>query len=118
MRTYRVLPETEQPKLVAGQPLALPDKPSIAVLPFQNMSGDPEQDYFADGVVEDVITLLSRSGWLFVIARNSSFAYKGTSPDIRRVGRELGVRYVLYPNSPRTRKIPLPSVAARILPSA
>jgi adenylate cyclase len=89
VRTYRVLPETEQPKLVAGQPLALPDKPSIAVLPFQNMSGDPEQDYFADGVVEDVITSLSRSGWLFVIARNSSFAYKGTSPDIRRVGREL-----------------------------
>jgi adenylate cyclase len=95
VRTYRVLPETEQPKLVAGQPLALPDKPSIAVLPFQNMSGDPEQDYFADGVVEDVITSLSRSGWLFVIARNSSFAYKGTSPDIRRVGRELGVRCVL-----------------------
>jgi adenylate cyclase len=75
--------------------LALPDKPSIAVLPFQNMSGDPEQEYFADGVVEDIITCLSRSGWLFVIARNSSFAYKGTSPDVRRVGRELGVRYVL-----------------------
>jgi adenylate cyclase len=75
--------------------LPLPDKPSIAVLPFQNMSGDPEQDYFADGVVEDIITSLSRSGWLFVIARNSSFAYKGTSPDVRRVGRELGVRYVL-----------------------
>jgi adenylate cyclase len=75
--------------------LALPDKPSIAVLPFANMSGDPEQEYFADGVVEDIITSLSRSGWLFVIARNSSFAYKGTSPDIRRVGRELGVRYVL-----------------------
>jgi adenylate cyclase len=65
------------------------------VLPFQNMSGDPEQEYFADGVVEDIITCLSRSGWLFVIARNSSFAYKGTSPDVRRVGRELGVRYVL-----------------------
>ena len=78
-----------------GQPLALPDKPSIAVLPFTNMSGDPEQEYFADGVVEDIITALSRIGWLFVIARNSSFAYKGTSPDIRRVGRELGVRYVL-----------------------
>jgi TolB-like protein len=75
--------------------LPLPDKPSIAVLPFQNMSGDPEQEYFADGMVEDIITSLSRSGWLFVIARNSSFAYKGTSPDIRRVGRELGVRYVL-----------------------
>jgi adenylate cyclase len=75
--------------------LPLPDKPSLAVLPFANMSGDPEQDYFADGVVEDIIISLSRSGWLFVIARNSSFAYKGTSPDIRKVGRELGVRYVL-----------------------
>jgi adenylate cyclase len=95
VRTYRVLPETEQPKLVAGQPLALPDKPSIAVLPFQNMSGDPEQEYFTDGVVEEITTALSRVGWLFVIARNSSFAYKGTSPDIRKVGRELGVRYVL-----------------------
>ncbi len=75
--------------------LALPDKPSLAVLPFQNMSGEAEQEYFADGVVEDIITALSRTGWLFVIARNSSFAYKGTSPDIRQVGRELGVRYVL-----------------------
>jgi TolB-like protein/class 3 adenylate cyclase len=77
------------------KPLALPDKPSIAVLPFQNMSGDPEQEYFADGVVEDVITALSRFKSLFVIARNSSFAYKGKSPDIRNVGRDLGVRYVL-----------------------
>lgn len=75
--------------------LALPDKPSIAVLPFQNMSGDAEQDYFCDGMVEDIITGLSRINWLFVIARNSSFAYKGKSPDIRQVGRELGVRYVL-----------------------
>jgi adenylate cyclase len=75
--------------------LALPDKPSIAVLPFQNMSGDPEQEYFTDGIVEDIITGLSRSKHLFVIARNSSFAYKGKSPDIRQVGRELGVRYVL-----------------------
>jgi TolB-like protein/class 3 adenylate cyclase/Tfp pilus assembly protein PilF len=75
--------------------LALPDKPSIAVLPFQNMSGDADQDYFADGMVEDIITGLSRINWLFVIARNSSFAYKGKSPDIRQVGRELGVRYVL-----------------------
>ena len=73
----------------------LPDKPSIAVLPFQNMSGDPEQDYFADGIVEDILTGLSRIKSLFVIARNSSFAYKGKSPDIRSVGRELGVRYVL-----------------------
>src|SRR5476651_872226 len=76
-------------------PLALPDKPSIAVLPFQNMSGDPEQEYFADGMVEDIITGLSRFKSLFVIARNSSFAYKGKAVDIRQVGRELGVRYVL-----------------------
>ena len=75
--------------------LALPDKPSIAVLPFQNMSGDPEQEYFADGMVEDIITGLSRIKWLFVIARNSSFTYKGNAVDIRQVGRELGVRYVL-----------------------
>ena len=75
--------------------LALPDKPSIAVLPFQHMSGDPEQEYFTDGMVEEIITGLSRMRWLFVIARNSSFAYKGKSPDIRQVGRELGVRYVL-----------------------
>jgi adenylate cyclase len=75
--------------------LALPDKPSIAVLPFQNISGDPEQEYFADGMVEEIITALSRFRQLFIIARNSSFAYKGKSPDIRQVGRELGVRYVL-----------------------
>ena len=75
--------------------LALPDKPSIAVLPFQNMSGDPEQEYFTDGITEDIITELSRFRSLFVIARNSSFSYKGKSPDIRQVGRELGVRYVL-----------------------
>jgi adenylate cyclase len=75
--------------------LPLPSKPSIAVLPFQNMSGDPEQDYFADGIVEDVTTGLSRIKWLFVIARNSSFVYKGKAVDVRRVGRELGVRYVL-----------------------
>ena len=75
--------------------LPLPDKPSIAVLPFQNMSGDPEQEYFADGMVEDIITGLSRIKALFVIARNSTFAYKGKSPDVRQVGRELGVRYVL-----------------------
>jgi adenylate cyclase len=75
--------------------LALPDKPSIAVLAFTNMSGDPRQDYFSDGITEDIITDLSRFSELFVIARNSSFQYKGKSPDIRRVGRELGVRYVL-----------------------
>jgi TolB-like protein/class 3 adenylate cyclase len=75
--------------------LALPDKPSIAVLPFQNMSGDPEQEYFADGMVEEIITALSRARWLFVIARNSSFTYKGRSVNVRQIGRELGVRYVL-----------------------
>ncbi len=75
--------------------LALPDKPSIAVLPFQNMSDDPKQEYFVDGMVEDIITGLSRIKWLFVIARNSSFVYKGKAVDIRQVGRELGVRYVL-----------------------
>src|SRR5499425_2020056 len=74
---------------------ALPDRPSIAVLPFQNMSGDPEQEYFADGVVEDIITALSRFSSLFVIARNSSFTYKGRAADIKQVGRDLGVRYVL-----------------------
>jgi TolB-like protein/class 3 adenylate cyclase len=78
-----------------AQGLPLPDKPSIAVLPFQNMSGDPEQDYFADGMVEDIITALSRFKLLFVIARNSSFTYKGKPVDIKQVGRELGVRYVL-----------------------
>ncbi|MGE5145521.1 MAG: tetratricopeptide repeat protein [Candidatus Eiseniibacteriota bacterium] len=80
---------------VPGPVLALPDRPSIAVLPFQNMSDDPEQDYFADGMVEEIITGLSRLKWLFVIARNSSFTYKGRAVDVRRVGRELGVRYVL-----------------------
>ncbi len=76
-------------------PLALPDKPSLAVLPFQNLSGDPEQEYFVNGIVEEIVTAISRLPWLFVIARNSSFAYKGKSPDLRQVGRELGVRYVL-----------------------
>ena len=75
--------------------LVLPDRPSIAVLPFQNMSGDAEQEYFADGIVEDIITALSRFKSLFVIARNSSFTYKGKAVDIKQVGRELGVRYVL-----------------------
>ena len=77
------------------KPLALPDRPSIAVLPFQNMSGDPEQDYFADGMVEDITTALSRFKSLFVIARNSSFTYRAKAVDIKQVGRELGVRYVL-----------------------
>ncbi|WP_394889393.1 adenylate/guanylate cyclase domain-containing protein [Mesorhizobium sp. AaZ16] len=82
-------------EVVADAPPQLPEKPSIAVLPFDNMSGDPEQGYFADGITEDIITDLSKVSGLFVIARNSSFAYKGKSPDVRKVSRELGVRYVL-----------------------
>jgi TolB-like protein/tetratricopeptide (TPR) repeat protein len=83
----RTAPTTSRP--------ALPDKPSIAVLPFQNLSGDPEQEYFADGMVEDITMALSRMPWLFVIARNSSFSYKGRAVNVKQVGRELGVRYVL-----------------------
>ena len=75
--------------------LTLPDRPSIAVLPFQNMSGDPEQEYFCDGMVDDIITGISRIKWLFVIARNSTFTYKGRAVDVKQVSRELGVRYVL-----------------------
>jgi TolB-like protein/class 3 adenylate cyclase/Tfp pilus assembly protein PilF len=86
---------TAAPAAAPQVPLPLPDKPSIAVLPFQNMSGDPEQDYFADGMVEDIITALSRFKSLFVIARNSSFTYKGKAGDIKQVGRELGVRYLV-----------------------
>jgi TolB-like protein/class 3 adenylate cyclase len=86
---------TEPDRQRAGTPPPLPEKPSIAVLPFQNLSGDPNQEYFADGVVEDIITALSRTRWLFVIARNSSFTYKGRAVDVKQVGRELGVRYVL-----------------------
>ena len=93
IRVYRV--QTEMPALPPAAALPLPDKPSIAVLPFQNISGDPEQEYFADGMVEEIITALSRIRWLFVIARNSSFTYKGQTIDVKRVGRELGVRYVL-----------------------
>jgi adenylate cyclase len=92
VRVYRI-PLAEMAR--AKAPLPLPDKPSIAVLPFTNMSGDPEQEYFADGMVEEIITALSRIHWLFVIARNSSFTYKGQSVDVKQVGRELGVRYVL-----------------------
>ncbi|MFB9267220.1 adenylate/guanylate cyclase domain-containing protein [Bradyrhizobium erythrophlei] len=80
---------------VLGGELALPDKPSIAVLPFSNISGDPEQEYFADGITEDIITALSHHRWFFVIARNSTFVYKGRAVDVKQVGRELGVRYVL-----------------------
>jgi adenylate cyclase len=93
VRTYRVLLDKGSQRSASALPL--PDKPSIAVLAFANMSGDPEQEYFADGMVEDIITGLSRISWLFVIARNSSFTYKGKSIDVKQVGRELGVRYVL-----------------------
>jgi TolB-like protein len=101
MRSWRVLLDGKTPSTSSERPssepalLPLPDKPSIAVLPFQNMSGDPEQEYFADGMVEDIITALSRFRSLFVIARNSSFTYKGKAADIKKVGQELGVRYVL-----------------------
>src|SRR3984893_15180441 len=95
VRVYRLAqlstPETPTPM----SPLPLPDKPSIAVLPFANMSGDPEQEYFADGVVEEITTAISWLPWLFVIARNSSFTYKGRAVDVKQVARELGVRYVL-----------------------
>jgi TolB-like protein/class 3 adenylate cyclase len=97
VHTYRVLLETAA-VASASRPVAalpLPDNPSIAVLPFLNMSGDPEQEYFVDGMVEEIITALSRIRWLFVIARNSTFIYKGQAIDVKRVGRELGVRYVL-----------------------
>jgi adenylate cyclase len=94
---YRVgsQPARPEPLPAPAPPLPLPDKPSIAVLPFANLSGDPEQEYFADGMVEEIITALSRIRWLFVIARNSSYTYKGQSVDVQRVGRELGVRYLL-----------------------
>jgi len=91
-------PATRAPEMTAEPrppELALPDRPLIAVLPFVNLSGDPEQEYFVDGMVEEIVTALSRIRWLFVIARNSSFTYKGQATDLRRVGRELGVRYVL-----------------------
>jgi len=95
VRVYRVRDADAAVKTAAPPMLSLPDKPSIAVLPFANMSGDPEQEYFADGMVEEIITALSRIRWLFVIARNSTFTYKGQAIDVKRVGRELGVRYVL-----------------------
>jgi TolB-like protein len=82
-------------KLSATMAPPLPDKPSIAVLPFENLSGDPEQEYFTDGMVEEIITALSRIRWLFVIARNSSFTYKGRAVDVKQIGKELGVLYVL-----------------------
>src|SRR5216683_4420386 len=95
VRVYRLaqLPTPASP--TAMSPLPLPEKPSIAVLPFANMSGDPEQEYFVDGMVEDITTAIARLPWLFVIARNSSFTYKGKAVDVKQVARELGVRYVL-----------------------
>ena len=95
VRVYRVRDTGTAAKSPASPALPLPDKPSIAVLPFANMSGDPEQEYFADGMVEEIITALSRIRWFFVIARNSSFTYKGRAIDVKQVARELGVRYVL-----------------------
>jgi len=95
VRAYRVRDTGTVAKSPSPSALPLPDKPSIAVLPFVNMSGDPEQEYFADGVVEEIITGLSRIKWLFVIAGNSTFTYKGQSIDVQQVGRELGVRYIL-----------------------
>jgi adenylate cyclase len=95
VRVYRVRDAGIAAKSQSTPTLPLPDRPSIAVLPFANMSGDPEQEYFADGMVEEIITALSRIRWLFVIARNSSFTYKGQAVDVKQVGQELGVRYVL-----------------------
>src|SRR5499427_4769624 len=96
VRIYGVaLGASSRATLAAAAPLPLPDKPSLAVLPFQNLSGDPEQEYFSDGMVEEITTAIARLPWLFVIARNSSFTYKGRPVDVKRVARELGVRYVL-----------------------
>ena len=98
IRIYRVIMETNISEKFPREEhaaLPLPDKPSIAVLAFNNMSGDSEQEYFSDGITDDIITALSRSPWLFVIARNSSFAYRGTTIDVKKISRELGVRYIL-----------------------
>jgi len=95
LRVYRVATERDAEAATELAPLLLPDKPSVAVLPFTNMSGDPEQEFFADGIAEDIITALSHYPSLFVIARNSCFTYKGRAVDVKQVGRELGVRYVL-----------------------
>jgi TolB-like protein/class 3 adenylate cyclase len=94
VRAYRVVLDRRSTPATPTA-LQLPDKPSIAVLAFANMSGDPDQEYFADGMVEDITTALSKIRWLFVIARNSAFTYKGRAVDVKQVGRELGVRYVL-----------------------
>jgi TolB-like protein len=97
-RGYRFLGSPDPPAANKSAPASsspIPEEPSLAVLPFHNLSGDPEQEYFADGIVEEIITALARIRWLSVLARNSSFAYKGQHVDVKRVGRELGVRYVL-----------------------
>src|SRR6202043_4031191 len=114
-------PAGETPAVQPGAPpaLPLPDKPSIAVLPFANMSGDPEQEYFADGMVEEIITALSRIRWLFVIARNSSFTYKGQAVDVKQVGRELGVRYVLEGSVRKGgNRVPIPAQLIDATPGA
>src|SRR5215472_14549710 len=98
VRVYRVRDRAfpiAQPSSLSTGPLPLPDKPSLAVLPFQNMTGDPEQEYFVDGMVEEITTAIARLPWFFVIARNSAFTYKGKPVAVKRVARELGVRYVL-----------------------
>ena len=95
VRVYKILLESDLPAPLVDEPLELPDKPSIAVLPFVNMSGDPGQEYFSDGLTEQIINGLCKVLNLFVIARNSSFAYKGKSVNIQQVGKELGVRYIL-----------------------
>ncbi len=95
VRVFRMVKGSVQPKEAGGEELILPDKPSIAVLPFDNFSNDPEQDFFADGIVEDLITALSRFPWLFVISRNTSFSYKGENVQAKRVAEELGVRYMV-----------------------
>jgi TolB-like protein/Tfp pilus assembly protein PilF len=95
IRLYESMRQVRAPATASPPEPALPTKPSIAVLPFQNLSGDPEQDYFADGMVEEIITALSRMRWLFVIARNSSFTYRNRAVDVKQIGRELGVRYIL-----------------------
>ena len=95
MRVYKVLLDSESPKPLVAERFEQPEKPSIAVLPFDNMSGDPSQEYFSDGLTEQIINGLCKVSNLFVIARNSSFAYKGKSVNVLQIGKELGVRYVL-----------------------
>ena len=98
VRIFRLSAVTKMaplPGAISSQPLTLPDQPSIAVLPFNNMSGDPQQEFFADGMAEDIVTALSRLRWLLVISRNSTFVYKGRAIDVRQVARDLGVRYIL-----------------------